>query len=127
MKKQSGFTLIELVMVIVILGVLAVTALPKFLDLKTDAQQAALNGVGGSLASAAAINYAAFKAGSASAVTVDNCNDVLGLLQASPGATYSVAAAALTADTTGTCTLTNTANTGLTAVTFPVTATATGS
>jgi MSHA pilin protein MshA len=126
MKKQSGFTLIELVMVIVILGVLAVTAMPKFLDLKTDAQRAALNGVAGSLASSAAINYAAFKAGNASAATVDNCNDVLGLLQVSPGTNYTVTAAILTADTTGTCSVSDTANTGITAVTFPVTATATG-
>lgn len=36
-KMQSGFTLIELVMVIVILGVLAAIAIPKFVDLKTDA------------------------------------------------------------------------------------------
>jgi MSHA pilin protein MshA len=58
MKKQSGFTLIELVMVIVILGVLAVTALPKFVDLKGDAQAAALQGVMGGLSSANAVNYA---------------------------------------------------------------------
>ena len=56
-QAQRGFTLIELVMVIVILGVLAAVAIPKFVDLKSDAQQAAMTGVAGAAASASAINY----------------------------------------------------------------------
>ncbi len=58
MKRQTGFTLIELVMVIVILGILAAAALPKFVNLKGEAQTAALEGVAGSLNSALAMNRA---------------------------------------------------------------------
>ncbi|MFM5843069.1 prepilin-type N-terminal cleavage/methylation domain-containing protein [Aeromonas sanarellii] len=57
MKKQSGFTLIELVIVIIILGILAVTAAPKFLNLQDDARTSTLKGVEGSLNSAGAMVY----------------------------------------------------------------------
>lgn len=56
-NQQSGFTLIELVAVIVILSILAVTALPKFADLSGAAKQAAVDAVAGNIASAMALNY----------------------------------------------------------------------
>ena len=74
-KQQSGFTLIELVIVIVILGLLAATALPRFSNLTTSARVASLNGVAGSLRSAASIAHATqLVNGVASnvAVTLDN-------------------------------------------------------
>jgi MSHA pilin protein MshB len=52
MKKQSGFTLIELVIVVVILGFLAVTAIPKFIDLTDQAKQANIEGMAGGFATA---------------------------------------------------------------------------
>ncbi|PLC58197.1 type II secretion system protein [Photobacterium carnosum] len=57
MKKQQGFTLIELVVVIVILGILAVTAAPKFMNLQVDARNASLQGLKGAIQGAAGIVY----------------------------------------------------------------------
>ncbi len=58
MKKQAGFTLIELIMVIVILGILSAFALPRFADLSSDAEDASLQGVIASMKSASGIAHA---------------------------------------------------------------------
>ncbi|MEZ9197372.1 type II secretion system protein [Shewanella sp. 10N.286.54.B9] len=57
MQKQNGFTLIELVVVIIILGILAVTAAPKFINLQGDARASALQGMKAALQSGNSLYY----------------------------------------------------------------------
>jgi len=111
-QVQRGFTLIELVMVIVILGILAAVAIPKFVDLKGDAAQAAVDGVAGGLSSASAINYAARSAKATNGNAVANCTDVATSLQGGLPASYVITAAAVAAGASVSCTLTGPAADG---------------
>ncbi len=103
--RSQGFTMIELIVVIVILGVLAATALPKFIDLNTEAKAAALKGVVGAAGSAMTINYSGCAVTGHTVTTgkcvgVANCTDVQYVLQGGVPSGYTVTAANLVGDGT---------------------------
>src|SRR4051812_45449447 len=77
MHKNRGFTLIELIAVIAILAILAATAIPQFVDLRTEARLGATNAVAGAVASYSAMNYAKKVAGSAH-TNVNDCSTLIG-------------------------------------------------
>lgn len=104
-RRQHGFTLIELIAVIVILGILAAVALPKFADMSTNARMSKMNGAAGSMKAAVAMAHSLYLAAGTNPTSVTMEGQSVALVNGYPTAGAIATAAGLSNDyTVGTAT-----------------------
>lgn len=106
MRNYQGFTLIELAILIIIIGILVVMAVPKYIDITSDARSANVNSVAGALSSTNAANYARRKQNPAAGSAVANCTAIGSILTGGLPSGFTITPASVAVDTMVTCTVT---------------------
>ena len=101
--QQRGIGIVEIVMMLVVLAIVASTAIPSFVADKASARQAAVDGIAGSLSSASAINFTVRSISKSNGVPVNDCKDVVKALEGSLGKEYIINAAPVPSGTRMEC------------------------
>ncbi|HEY5602774.1 MAG TPA: prepilin-type N-terminal cleavage/methylation domain-containing protein [Gammaproteobacteria bacterium] len=104
---QQGLNMIEMVMTLVVLAILASTAIPSFVEKRTENRATAVAGVAGSLDSASAINFTVRSINSNNGVAITNCVDVAAALEGSLSSEYIITPAPIRPGTTQKCRVTH--------------------
>jgi prepilin-type N-terminal cleavage/methylation domain-containing protein len=115
-RLYTGFTLIELILVIVIIAILARIAIPRFINQSTTAQQNSTTSLAAALATMSSSNYAQRTANSSSGSSVSNCTNVGPLLQGGLPSGYTITSSAISAGASVSCTLNGPSGTSATFV-----------
>lgn len=110
-NRYCGFSLIELVVIMVVIGIIAVIAAPRYINLTATAQQNSTNSIAAALAAASAQNFAQRTANSGAGSTISNCTQIGPLLPNGLPAGYSITSLAISAGAAATCTVTGQSST----------------
>ena len=106
-RRQDGYTLIELLIVMVIVAILSTLSLTTYANLQDDTKHASAQGVAGALASASVANFMLRSAGKATGATqaIADCADVASLLTPGSLATFTIASKPIASGATESCTV----------------------
>ena len=105
--REQGLSIVEIVMVLVVLTILASTAIPSFVSDRKASRKVALEEVADSLGSASAINFAVRSINKELGVTVSNCEDIAATLEGELASEYTIVPAKINPGTNQKCTLTH--------------------
>jgi MSHA pilin protein MshA len=103
--RERGINIVEVGLVLVVVAILASTAIPSFVADRSNAHQAAVEGVASSLESASAINYAVRRISPSHGIRIANCADVAHALEGQLNDDYTIEPAGITPDSKAECTV----------------------